>query len=117
MFVTPGSRSGIKTPPRLAHGYVVRSHDNRTVASGTFRPDPRRRTIQHLVANGAFTFAPQTEESVVITEVLNGAGAGAITTSGYTKVDGNYATANGSKFLFISTKSRNFAHLNIIPLQ
>jgi len=118
MFPTPGSRVGIKTPPRLAHGYVVRSLDLRTIASGTFRPDPRKRTIAHLIANGAFTFAPQTEESVIVVEVTNGASAGAITNSGYTKVGGDsYTTTNGNKYLFVSTRSRNYSYLNIVALQ
>jgi len=102
----------------LTVGYTVTPYNAGTQSSGTFTPDPTQGNQQYITANGAFTLAPQTTASQIIIEVLNGASAGAITTSGYTKVTGDtYATTNTNKFLFFSTVTQTYKHLNIVALQ
>ena len=69
--------------------------------SGTITPNPSAGIKQSLTNNGAFTFAATSEVGDCQVEVINGATAGAITFSGFTK---NYAgdaldTTNGHKFV------------------
>jgi len=54
----------------------------------------------------------------MIVEVLNGASAGAITTSGFTFVKGDtYLTTNAIKFVFHILKTQNYSRLTIEALQ
>ena len=102
----------------LTVGYTVTPYSAGTKSSGTFTPDPTLGQQQYITAGGAFTLAPQSTASQIMIEVLNNGSAGAITTSGFTKVTGDtYATTNTNKYLFIATKTQNYSHLNIIALQ
>ena len=99
-------------------GFTVTPYPAGTKSSGTFTPDPTLGQQQYITAGGAFTLAPQSTASQIMIEVLNNGSAGAITTSGFTKVTGDtYATTNTNKYLFIATKTQNYSHLNIIALQ
>jgi hypothetical protein len=96
MFTTPGSRAGRKTANRLRQGYFADQLPPRTVAAGTFKPDPRVRNIQYVINGGAFTLDPPAEWCTVIIDVLNNASAGTVTTSNWTKVEGaTLDTTNG----------------------
>jgi hypothetical protein len=106
------------TTATLTVGFTVTPYSAGTKSSSTFTPDPALGNQQYITANGAFTLAPQSVASQIVIEVVNGASAGAITTSGYTKVTGDtYATTNANKYLFFSTKTQNYSHLNIVALQ
>jgi hypothetical protein len=48
--------------------------------------------------NGAHTLAPGANTGSIILDITNGASAGAITTSGWTKVVGAFDTVNAHKF-------------------
>jgi len=102
----------------LAVGYTVTPYSAGTKSSGTFTPNPALGNQQYITANGAFTFAPQASACQMLTEVTNGASAGTITTSGFTKVTGDtYVTTNTYKFHFYHTVTQNYSHLNIVALQ
>ena len=128
MFVSAGSRATRKRKTKAADlisgilgagvGMAVTPYPLGTISSGTTTLSYANGNQQYVTANGAFTLAPQTTASQIVVEFLNGASAGSITTSGYTKVTGDaYATTNAAKFLFVSTKTQNYSHLNIIALQ
>lgn len=69
------------------------------VSSGTVTPDPGDRDLQHYQNNGAHTLAPGSVTGSYLLDISNGASAGAITTSGWTKVTGDaFTTTSGNKF-------------------
>lgn len=106
------------TTAGLTAGFTATSYGAGTKSSGTFTPDPALGNFQHITANGAFTLAPPSSVCCIDIEVLNGASAGAITTSGFTKVNGDtYATTNAIKFIFHITKTNSYSRLSIEALQ
>jgi hypothetical protein len=84
----------------LTGGVIVTSKDLGTASSGTVTPDPGDRSIQHYTNGGAHTLAPSSNVGTTILVITNNASAGAITTSGFTKVVGDaFTTTNGHKFV------------------
>lgn len=103
----------------LTGGFKSSSYSLGTVSSGTTTPDPTNGNMQHLTANGAFTLACPTSsgEYTIVIEVVNGASAGTISPSGFTKVNGDtYATTNGNKYLYQITKHKNYSMLTVVSL-
>jgi len=94
-----------------------------TISSGTVTPEVDSNTKENfktLTANGAFTLAPPSTSSncTIIIQVTNGASAGAITTSGFTIVNGDtYETTNGNDYLFFVYKVGSFSMLTVAALQ
>ena len=83
----------------ITGGARVTSLSLGTITSGTVTPDPGDRPMQHYTNNGAHTLAPGTNAGSYLLDITNGASAGAITTSGWTKVVGDaFTTTNGRKF-------------------
>lgn len=106
------------TTSTLTAGFVTTSYSLGTVTTGTVTPSVANGFFQHLTANGAFTLAPPAGACCIDIEVLNGASAGTITTSGFTKVNGDtYATTNALKFIFHVEKTQNYSRLSIEALQ
>lgn len=106
------------TTSLLTAGYTATSYSLGTVTTGTVTPSAANGNFQHLTANGAFTLAPPSATCCIDIEVLNGASAGAITTSGFTKVNGDtYATTNANKYIFHITKTNSYSRLSIEALQ
>lgn len=99
-------------------GYTATSYSAGTKSSGTFTPDPTLGNMQHATNNGAHTLAPPGSTCTMVIDYTNGASAGALTTSGFTKVSGDtYATTNTYKFrLFISVGNAG-SHLSIQAMQ
>jgi len=106
------------TTSLLTAGFTATSYSLGTVTTGTVTPSAANGNFQHLTANGAFTLAPPSATCCIDIEVLNGASAGTITTSGFTKVNGDtYATTNALKFIFHITKTYSYSRLSIEALQ
>lgn len=106
------------TTSLLTAGYTATSFSLGTVTTGTVTPSAANGNFQHLTANGAFTLAPPSATCCIDIEVLNGASAGTITTSGFTKVNGDtYATTNANKYIFHITKTNSYSRLSIEALQ
>ena len=83
----------------ITGGARVTSLSLGTITSGTVTPDPGDRPLQHYTNNGAHTLAPGTDAGSYLLDITNGASAGAITTSGWTKKVGDaFTTTNGHKF-------------------
>jgi len=68
------------------------------VTSGTLTLDMGARPFQAYTNGGAHTLAPGTPLGYCILDITNDGSAGAITTSGWTKVVGSFTTTNGHKF-------------------
>lgn len=105
-------------PDNLTAGFSTTVYDAGTKTSGTFTPDQDNGNIQKAVNNGAHTLAPTTDDCAVILQYTNAASAGTITTSGFTKVDGDtISTTNGDDFFFYLTKANGFSLLTVKALQ
>lgn len=106
------------TADNLTAGFTATSYNAGTKSSGTFTPNPANGNFQHATNNGAHTLAPPTSPCSMIIEYLNGASAGAITTSGFTKVDVSaYNTTNGNKFVFSIVRTNSYSYLTVVALQ
>jgi hypothetical protein len=82
----------------LTGGFRVTSKDLGTITTGTLTLDPGDRALQHAINGGAFTLAPGSNTGSILLDITNNGSAGAITTSGWTKVVGAFDTVNGNKF-------------------
>lgn len=101
-----------------AVGVAATSYAKGTVSSGTYTPLYSDGNFQYYTNNGAHTLAPPANICTIVIECLNGASAGAITTSGFTKVTGDtLTTTNGSKFHFSIINTQNYSSLTVLALQ
>jgi hypothetical protein len=98
-------------------GARVTSKSLGTITTGTLTLDPGDRPLQHYTNNGAHTLAPGSNGGTIILEILNGASAGAVTTSGFTKVSGSFTTTNTHKFHCSVVVGNAFSSLTILALQ
>ena len=102
----------------LTAGFAATPYNAGTKSSGTFTPDEANGNLQYAVNGGAHTLAPPTNNCTLVIQYTNDASAGSITTSGFTKVDGDtISTTNGDDFLFYITKLNGFSHLTVRALQ
>jgi len=101
------------TTSALTAGFTATSFDAGSKTTGTFTPAPASGNIQHYTNGGAHTLAPPSSSCTMIIECTN-ASAGAITTSGFTIVDGDtYSSTGTKKHIFYITKTNSFSHLNV----
>ena len=104
----------------LTAGFTSDSYSGGTISSGTYTPAPAtgQENFQHYTNGGAHTLAPPASVCAVVVEILNNGSAGAITTSGFTKVTGDsFTTTNTHKFLAHITKTNSYSHLHVTALQ
>jgi hypothetical protein len=98
----------------LTGGFTATSYDAGTKSSGTLTPDALNGNIQHCVNGGAFTLAPPANASSIILQVVNNGSAGTITTSGFSKVNGDsFDTTNGSAFECVIRKTNSYSLLTV----
>jgi hypothetical protein len=83
----------------LTGGARVTVKDLGNLNGQTITPDPGDRPVQKITNNGAGTIAPGSNVGQYTLTVINATGAGAITTSSWTKVDGAFDTTTTSKFV------------------
>lgn len=92
-----------------------------TRSTGTFTPDPLNGLSQRAINNGAHTLAPPSTGSGDTVRMIllytNGASAGAVTTSGFTRVTGTFTTTNTHRFVLEITVIAGSSLLEIKPLQ
>ena len=102
----------------LTAGFAATVHDLGTISSGTTTLDEANGNLQKCVNGGAFTLAPTSNSATVILQVTNNASAGAVSTTGFTLVDGDtISTTNGDDFFFYCTVIGSFSHLTVKALQ
>lgn len=106
------------TPDNLTAGFSTTVYDNGTQTTGTLTPDQDNGNIQKAVNGGAHTLAPPTDDCTMILQYTNNGSAGAITTSGFTLVDGDeISTDDTDNFFFYITKANDFSLLSVKALQ
>lgn len=90
-----------------------------TVSSGTLTLDMGDRALQHYTNNGAHTLAPGSVPGCCILDITNAGSAGAITTSGWTRVVGAalLTTTNGHAFRCFCSVGNAGSLLVIMPMQ
>lgn len=100
-------------------GLIATSGSGGTVTTGTVTFDPQSvGNFVHYTNNGAHTLAPPAGVCTMSVEITNGASAGAITTSGFTKVYGDaFTTTNTHRFQCIIHKSQNSSSLTVRSMQ
>jgi hypothetical protein len=101
----------------ITGGARVTVNDLGTISSGTVTPDPGDRPHQKYSNNGAHTLAPGTNQGSYWLDITNAGSAGAITTSGWTKVVGSFTTTNGHKFACVCHISDIGSLLSIQAMQ
>ena len=101
----------------LTAGFAATPYNAGTKSSGTFTPDEANGNLQYAVNNGAHTLAPPSNNCTLVIQYTNDASAGAVTTSGFTKVSGSFTTTNGDDFMCYICKNNSKSHLNIVALQ
>ena len=101
----------------LTAGFASTVHDLSTISSGTTTLDEANGNLQKCVNGGAFTLAPPSNSCTIVLQVTNNASAGAVTTSGFTKTDGDaISTGDGDDFFFYVTVVGSFSHLTVKKL-
>lgn len=95
----------------ITGGFFSTIDDDGTISSGTYTPTLTGGSWKSITNNGAFTLAApaavgSTAAFTIVVSITNGASAGAITTSGFSKVIGDsFTTTNGHAFLVYITVS------------
>lgn len=107
------------TADDLTAGFTSASVDQGTKSSGTFTPAFAAGNVQHYTNGGAHTLAPPSSgNGSIIIDMTNDGSAGAVTTSGFTKVTGDaLTTTNGHKFRFFITVGNAGSHLHKQAMQ
>ena len=88
----------------LTAAFTAAIDDNGTMTTGTYTPTTAAGSqYKKIIGGGAFTLAPPVVATNTATTlslfIINNSSAGAITTSGFTKVEGDaFTTTNGDKF-------------------
>lgn len=82
----------------ITGGARVTSNGAGTITTGTVTLDPGTRPLWDYTNNGAHTLAPGTNRGTIVLDITNGASAGIITISGWTKVVGTFDTTNAHVF-------------------
>jgi len=102
----------------LTAGFAAAAYNAGTKSSGTYTPDEADGNFQYAVNGGAHTLAPPTNNCTIIIQYTNNGSAGAITTSGFTRVRGDpLTTTNGDDFIFSITKINGFSLLVVEAMQ
>lgn len=87
------------------------------VDSGTVTPNPNDGRFQSYTNDGAHVLDPSTKLGEIILQIVNDAGAGAITVSGWDKVVGSFTTTNGHAFTCRLTTGPVGSLLEIVAMQ
>lgn len=102
----------------ISGGARVTVKDLGSKSSGTVTPDPGDRPHQKYTNTGAHTLAPGSNYGDYYLDIINGSGAGAITTTGWTKVSGDsFTTTNGHKFRCGCSVTADGSTLVVLALQ
>jgi hypothetical protein len=98
-------------------GYSATPYNAGTKSSGTYTPAASDGNFQYAVNGGAHTLAPPGTDCTIVVQYTNNSSAGAITTSGFTKVIGTFTTTDGDDFMCAITRCNSLSLLVITALQ
>lgn len=119
-FILPSNAATLDTADQVVTGgarVTPLEIGGGTVTTGTVTPDPGDRPMQYYTNGGAHTLAPGSNKGYYVLEITNNASAGAVTTSGFTKVVGSFTTTDAEKFLCSVIVSETYSLLSIQALQ
>ena len=102
---------------RIEGGATVASKDLETIRTGAVTLNMGARALQHYTNGGAHQLRPGTGTGSCLLDITNNASAGAITTTGWTKVSGSFTTTNAHKFRCHASVGQAGSLLVIEPLQ
>ena len=110
------------TADELQAGFSSAAVDSGVKSSGTFTPSPDTGNFQHFTNGGAHTLGVPAKNCAMVLLMKNNSSAGTLTTSGFTKVDGDdLSTTNGDEFFLYLTRyndgSTTFSALTVKALQ
>ena len=110
------------TADELTAGFSSAAEDAGTKSSGTFTPSPDGGNFQHFINGGAHTLGVPSKNCAMVLLMKNNSSAGTLTTSGFSKVDGDdLSTTNGDEFFLYVTRyndgSTTFSALTVKALQ
>lgn len=106
------------TTSTLTVGYAATPSSQGTKSSGTFTPSEANGCFQYATNGGAHTLAPPSNNTTIVLDYVNNGSAGAITTSGFTKVNGDsFDTTNGHTFRCFISKNQQGSLLSVVALQ
>lgn len=100
-------------------GITATADNDGTKTTGTYTPTPVGGNFKRIVNGGAFTLAAPTAtgDYTLNIQITNNASAGAITMTGFNKVNGGFTTTNGDDFFLNITKNNGFLLASIQALQ
>lgn len=104
----------------FAVGVAATADNDGSKASGTYTPDYAGGNLKRITNDGAFTLAAPSAagDYTIIIQITNGATAGAITLSGFSKTAGDaFTTTNGHDFFCFITKINGFTSISVQALQ
>jgi hypothetical protein len=101
----------------ITGGARITVNDLGNLTGATITPDPGDRPMQKITNNGAGTIAPGSNFGNYLLDVINTTGAGAITTSGWTKVSGDsFDTTTTSKFRCHCSVTTDASLLSVVKI-
>ncbi len=103
----------------LTGGFTASNDADGSFSSGTFTPTPVGGNFKSISNAGAFTFAAPSVAGVytLVVEITNVTGAGAITFTGFSKVNGTTTTTVGNRFQVFITKTLNGSTATVGAMQ
>lgn len=102
------------TTSALTAGFTSASVSAGTKTTGTYTFDPTAGAVQHVTNGGAHTFAPPATHGAWMLDYVNNGSAGALTTSGWTKVDGDaFDTTNGHAFRCMLSNGNQGSYMSV----
>ena len=110
------------TADELTAGFSAAAYNAGTQTTGTYTPDVDNGNFQYTINGGAHTLGVPIKNCTMVILYKNNASAGTVTTSGYTKVDGDtISTTDGDEFFFYITRvndgTTTFSMLTVKALQ
>jgi len=110
------------TADELTAGFSAAAYNAGTQTTGTYTPDVDNGNFQYTINGGAHTLGVPSKNCTMVILYKNNASAGTVTTSGYTKVDGDtISTTDGDEFFFYITRvndgTTTFSMLTVKALQ
>lgn len=101
----------------LTKGFNVTDYDAGTKSSGTYTPDPANGNQQYAVNGGDHALVPPASSCTMVIHYTNNASAGAITTTGFARVIGEFTATDGDEFVCQIVRINDVSVLTIIGLQ
>jgi hypothetical protein len=112
-----GAERNIQTLQQRVQAPIYQPYNIGTVSSGTIELSAKNGFMQYVTNNGAHVLTPPIDNCFIYLDYTNSGSAGAVTTSGFTHVDGSFTTTTGDKFRCMISVINLISYMEIIALQ